>query len=326
MRFVLALVALGACAPEIRDDWFTCDIAARRGCPDGLTCVAGRCRTGGGHDAGRIDGGAFDAASADAARSDAETPFDGGADAGPECVDDGDCAGDRKCCDTRCVLSASDPANCGACDTDCDVCVMGMCDPTCTMPEDCDDDAACTIDGCDAAMCTSMLAPGNCFIGGVCFANGDRNPENPCETCDAAMRTDGWTARPDTTVCDSDGFPCTLESCRGGVCRTDSVACDPCEQCGATGCTPRAEGDPCVNPDLLCGLATCVGGTCVLTGECRGTGFRLDEFRNGGNCRESMPTTCERCGGSGLPCCISYPSFGPREACPSTFTCDTSAC
>lgn len=323
-RVTLLLSLSFGCSPEIKDDWFTCDLAAGRGCPEGQSCVAGRCRTGG-IDAGRLDAGAFDAGVFDAGSTrDAGPVVD--PDAGPECSIDDDCGPSRNCCNGACTSIDSDPANCGRCDTDCDVCVMGACDPMCVIPADCNDGLDCTVETCDGMMCGFTVAEGTCFIDGACFANGDFRPGNRCQRCESERNRTDWTLLADMTACDSDGATCSVEACMAGTCRTQSILCAPCEQCEPRGCTPRADGDMCVSPDLPCSLATCASGRCVPTGECRAFGWRLDAFDNGANCSAATPTSCERCGTSGLPCCISYPSLPPRDACSGMPMCMVPVC
>ncbi len=136
-------------------------------------------------------------------------------------------------------------------------------------PYSCDDALACTRDVClGDGTCEHTLRNGRCLIDGVCHAEGQSNPENPCEACVTPQQSDAWSAD-DHGRCD-DGNPCTTDDrCFGGACVgtvrrcedgnpcTDDV-CDPLSgQCVSTNNNAPCEDDnPCTAGDF------CEGGFC----------------------------------------------------------------
>ena len=86
---------------------------------------------------------------------------------------------------------------------------------------DCSDGLSCTDDSCNEAeeQCDNILIAGNCLIDGACYADGELNPSNDCEFCDAAGSPNDWTLQPEGTEC-SDGDVCTgPDTCdAAGVC------------------------------------------------------------------------------------------------------------
>lgn len=63
-------------------------------------------------------------------------------------------------------------------------------------------------------LCELAVAPGFCRIGGVCYADGEANPSNPCQTCDSSVNQRGFIA----LVCEDDGNACTTDVCVSGFC------------------------------------------------------------------------------------------------------------
>jgi hypothetical protein len=243
---------------------------------------------------------------------------DPGTDAGPPrecatgCFVDGVCFRDGavnpanpcEVCDTAFSQSAfadNDGASCddGAFCTVGDSCSRGVClGPT---ARSCDDGVACTSgDRCDesadscvpgAPSCagglTCDLGTGSCSsdcsgcaIGGVCYVDGDRNPANPCEICDASRSGSAWTSN-DGARCD-DGAFCTVgDSCRAGSCVgaprdcDDGVACSGLEVCSEVsdrclpGTTECAAGTVCAPETDSC-EASCLG--CSIGGVCYAAG------------------------------------------------------
>ncbi len=133
------------------------------------------------------------------------------------------------------------------------------------------------------------IPSGTCLIDGVCYSNGQDNPNNACEYCDAGFSSNTWHSKNCThpnactiatcdpasgcvftaRVCD-DGTACTTDTCNSvsgcvftaRVC-DDGTACttDTCNS--ASGCvfTPRV-----CNDGIACTTDTCnsVSG-CVFT-------------------------------------------------------------
>lgn len=109
-------------------------------------------------------------------------------------------------------------AACNADDDGCtvgDICMGGNCVKG-TEP-DCNDDQACTIDGCasiapDQYECTHTPVSSQCYIDSQCFGPGTPNAVNPCEFCDPDTAVDAWTAVAPGTSCGSDSV-CAGTSC-----------------------------------------------------------------------------------------------------------------
>jgi hypothetical protein len=133
------------------------------------------------------------------------------------------------------VVSCEDTDDC----TTEDECQGAACAGT---PYSCEDGLDCTDDACDGrGGCTSQLRPEQCLIAGQCQADGDPNPQNPCEGCDPARSSQAWVAD-DAAVPADDGIPCTQDTCAGGqaVHTPDDARCNGTEVCAtcAGGCAP----------------------------------------------------------------------------------------
>lgn len=189
------------------------------------------------------------------------------------CWSDGDPHPSDPClaCDADLDPRAWSPGPAAPCDdgNDCtssDVCGAGVCAGT---PYACDDGLACTDDLCDGrGGCLVETTRGTCRIGGLCFADGDPNPANPCEACDPAASDAAWTAD-DAAVPLDDGIACTTGRCAGGLAEhiPSDAACNAGQVCAlcAGGC---ATPPPTLAVD--CGnQANAPGGPgrdCVITG------------------------------------------------------------
>ena len=218
----------------------------------------------------------------DIEEADIEAP-DTAEDAGPA-VDVGPCA--------------SGPCNDGDACTVNDECKGGVC---AGQPVDCDDGVVCTTDSCTDGLCASVVAQDFCHIGGVCYANGDKNPQNGCERCAGPSSQTNWSAL--TGACD-DGDDCTTDQCQGGVCLGTPIGCpddgNPCtlEECATGGlCVTKSasgaceDGNPCTQGDV-CDKSVCKAGTPTVC---------LDD---------GDPCTTEACGSGG---CVSTPVPGCGE-------------
>lgn len=186
----------------------------------------------------------------------------------------------------------------GSCDLDCDCFVGLFCyefgdENPANECEFCSIDSASSFsdkaDGtpCGTGMCNSgacTIPPaGDCIIDMASYNNGDPNPANECEECNAALSASAWSPREVGYFCDGG----TSFGCDGaGTCCTDSpeppmcniggllAACgernttNDCEVCdiasSSTMWTPAASGLPCRTPgggglvDGFCGGIGCV--------------------------------------------------------------------
>ncbi|MBI5502271.1 MAG: hypothetical protein HY907_18655 [Deltaproteobacteria bacterium] len=151
------------------------------------------------------------------------------------------------------------------------------------------DGLACTPDVCNEATdaCQWSIAPGYCVIGGVCYLSGATNPANACQSCQPAVSTGAWSAKPNGTPC-NDGQFCTLtDSCNAGICTGVGVRC-PVTGC-VTGCnevtdtctfaalgTSCSNGQWCDGPEVCNATGTCLPGSNPCTLACEGCNEVLD--------------------------------------------------
>jgi MYXO-CTERM domain-containing protein len=189
-----------------------------------------------------------------------------------------------------------------------DVCRSGVCDhlvqPNGTA---CSADGLdCTSDSCQGGTCTHTVTTG-CLISGICRTAGQANPDNPCEQCAPANRTQ-WTRKVDGSPCEDGLFCTTGDMCADGVCasglpRNCAVAGDACNtyECleAETRCTatPVTNGTTCQDDGNACTLDVCTDGTCdhpTVPNDCEGR-----------QCGPS-PSGCHACG-----------------TCPAGFGCDS---
>lgn len=176
------------------------------------------------------------------------------------CDGAGACVGAARDCS-----GAADECNTGgACDEANDTCTpaMPVVDGTvCTDPIG----LACTQGQCIAGACSGVVTMG-CAIGGTCFADGDANPTNPCEVCDASVSTTAWSPASAATVCVAAG--CATdgtgrfqpESLCDGAGACNAIPLESCGlfACGAGGClTQCADASQCV------GGAMCIANGCT---------------------------------------------------------------
>jgi hypothetical protein len=172
---------------------------------------------------------------------------------GTACISKTDECNDGQCQSGECaavVKSDQTPCNDGDFCTVDDSCTSGVCSGT---ARDCSDDLDCTSDSCDPDRnaCDHQVMSESCLIAGVCYTNGDPNPNNSCQECAAAVNQQDWF-NDDSNVCD-DGNLCTdPDQCTDGVCSGTPV----------TGCC-LSDGD--CNDDKDCTTDVCntSDGTCA---------------------------------------------------------------
>ena len=116
-------------------------------------------------------------------------------------------------CDGAGSCQANHSPNGTACDdglfcTQSDTCSSGAC--VGAGPTDCDDGLSCTADSCNEAaqQCDHVLNAAACLITDTCYEDGDVNPANDCEACNASSAPNGWSYKAVGAACD-DGDACT---------------------------------------------------------------------------------------------------------------------
>jgi hypothetical protein len=194
-----------------------------------------------------------------------------------------------------------------------DACQNGICTGTAV---NCDDGVVCTADSCKEGTCINSVADGFCKIDNVCYANGDKNPQNTCERCAEPLSKLNWSNL--DGPCD-DGDSCTTDLCQNGACVGSPMECpddgNPCtsETCSNGACQTKSatgpcdDGDPCTADDY-CDKAVCVAGDATVCPD------------------DGNPCTTETCSNGG---CISTPGTGPcddNDPCTLNDQCSQGAC
>ncbi len=126
----------------------------------------------------------------------------------------------------------------------------------------------------------TIHCPQGCYVDGVCYADGEADPANPCHVCDPAQAPQAWTGL-DGMECD-DGRFCTVgDTCVGGVCMgeardcSDGLSCNGAETCDASADACVEGPSPCA-PTEFCDVVAdecqerCPG--CRVEGICYGDG------------------------------------------------------
>jgi len=130
-------------------------------------------------------------------------------------------------------------------------------------------------------LCEHPMADGQCLIDGICRAEDNQNPENPCQECRPEIDPNCWTSEDDNPC--NDGNLCTLrDRCIDGSCiGEDPVICTPLDQCHEPGdCNPNTGG--CSNPEKPYSTA------CVADTE----GCTVEDFCLGGICMPGPERDC----------------------------------
>ncbi len=162
-----------------------------------------------------------------------------------------------------------------------------------------------------------------CYIGGVCYDNGDVNGGNGCQKCNTALSQTAWSNNPVT--CRASGGACdSAETCSGGSCPSDSKlsgkqSCTLCTHCDGS-------NNACQN----------VGAGADTYTECTDSGWNACD--NSYTCRKSNDGNCNGGGActstttthvsDGYVCsggtCNANPSGTTN--CDTTINCATNAC
>jgi hypothetical protein len=183
------------------------------------------------------------------------------------------------CIEGACCTGCID--NMGRCRVGNNVLFCGSAARDCTV---CNDQDACTQDGCMNGTCRTQPLTGPTCPTGVCV-------DGRCQ-------------------CGGAGQPC----CAGGACNEPGTMCmnGTCGGCGADGqpcCGSGSSGGNICGPGLLC-----EGGKC---GKCGGAGQPCcaDGSCQTGNVCAGATRICQPCGGMGQPCCATGDACGMNLAC-----------
>ncbi len=179
-------------------------------------------------------------------------------------------------CDALTTSSGFTPrADATACDADADGCSVGdMCQAGVCVAgpaPDCSDAFPCTEDVCvsngpTSFTCDHPVAAGGCLISDTCYGDGDPNPANSCQLCDADAASQSWSAQANQTPCDADGTGCTVDDvCLAGTCQAGSPPLCPKLPCTQDVCEPNG-------PDGYTCTQVALPGFCVIDNQCYGHG------------------------------------------------------
>lgn len=224
----------------------------------------------------------------------------------PLCDDDNPCT-DDVCVSGSCVYTPNDlnePDDGVYCNGTEDHCSGGEIVYSSQAP-DCNDSISCTTDSCNEGTdsCDNVLMPGFCVIDLICHVEGDTNPSNECERCQAAQSASNWSPKPTGSAC---GDPTT----------TDCDSADLCD--GAGNCTDHlaADGSGCPSDGAECTFDVCQLGLCTHPPKPIGT-----QCGNGSSTACDLPDACD---GQGA-CSPNYRTNG--TLCSNDNFCDgTEAC
>lgn len=268
----------------------------------------------------------------------------------------GDSCGTGKVCDENLACSAGcfiggvffkdgtlDPSNsCESCDAS--KSTSGW-TPLADATSCTDDGNPCTLDQCQSGKCTHPARPdtspcgsgghcqsgkctATCLINGVSYPEGTLEPNNPCESCQSATNSTGWTPLADNTACGASscgsyggcgGFSstcdtsgtksrtCTDHVCKAGVCTApthmETAACSRTtdgNSCSSDGnaCTGNTcSGGACTHPKLSGGTTCGSGKICDGNGSCvtgcwiSGTLYATNALEPGNKCQSCQPAT-----------------------------------
>ncbi|HOX44354.1 MAG TPA: C1 family peptidase [Myxococcota bacterium] len=118
----------------------------------------------------------------------------------------------------------------------------------------------------DTTQCWNQPEKGRCYIGGVCYQDGEPHPSNPCLSCQGWMNPYEWSPL-DGNLCD-DGQACDgVDVCSAGDCQPTQLPaeCRDDSECTRDGCQDLPDGGyACVQvilPDLCL-----IDGACLKVG------------------------------------------------------------
>lgn len=165
---------------------------------------------------------------------------------------------------------------------------LGHCSLVNTQQCECIDNATCIPQNpqCFSSYCDSLTLSctpvvqiaKTCFIDGVCYNDGDANPQNECVYCNSTLNVTGWTSDADNTPCGIIGPICfNQDTCQSGICVSGGVSdCSnlntPCKvySCNMDNglCEPSFINQneivlACSDENICNGLEICLDGNCA---------------------------------------------------------------
>ena len=139
-----------------------------------------------------------------------------------------------------------------------------------------------------------------CVIDGLCYMEGELNPENECEECFPFLSSTDWSPR-------AQGSPC------GDAGESECDSGDSCDGAGACEVNHKADGELCSDDGNDCTQDICLTGVCSHPPESAGT-----------PCGDDTATECDNpdtCNGAGV-CLDNFAPAGLPCGDPSTTECD----
>lgn len=146
----------------------------------------------------------------------------------------------------------------------------------------------------------NLRPAGDCLIDGVCYLEGERNPENDCQACVPDISTTEWSSLAEGTSCGSNAD-------------TECDSPDACDGAGVCEVNYKTDGIPCADDGIQCTKNLCLAGLCTHPPEPLGL-----------PCGSPTDTECDNpdsCDGGGL-CAANFEQAGVACGDPSTSQCD----
>ncbi len=218
----------------------------------------------------------------------------------------GACVGEIKEAANDSCATTGDDANCNGVANEGCLCTPG------NVATACNDNVACTDDGCNNGVCTHSVSAGYCLIGTSCVAHNTAESGNACRYCDATINKIAWSNSSPSTKCD-DGLWCNGDdTCNGGAC-THQFTGNRCTASGACALSVCDEArDSCFKPTT----ASCKTATekqCASTTACAAD--------------VQSRTSTQYCSGTTVDCTGSttYSAWAPSTDCTADQTCNGSS-
>ncbi len=197
---------------------------------------------------------------------------------------------------------------------------------TCTSDLECDDGLACTVDVCapdergKKSFCSWSVAPGHCFVNGVCAADGEQRPSDPCQRCVASLPT-LWSAADNGTPCNDKSLCTSDDVCQDGYCAGVALGCNDDDVCTRDACDPAVGCTFMALAGFSCddGVRCTVDDRCAADASCAGQPDACDD---------GDPCTVDAC--NEVEGCSHVPTDGlacdDADACTSGDLCRAGAC